>query len=79
MESGKLEVVINCNFPLYRERAGDFLYMLETGLLEELKTSPDDEDKSVEDYHRELNEALRLAMSYKDTSKAERAKPPRKS
>jgi hypothetical protein len=63
-ELGRPEVVINCNFPLYRERRGDVLYMLETGLLEELKPPPG-EEKTVDEYHAELNAAIRLVLTYK--------------
>jgi hypothetical protein len=60
--------VINKEYPLYKQRGGDLLYMLETGLLEEMKPGPD-EDKTVEEYHSVLNEALFVATGEFTTSR----------
>lgn len=62
-ENGRTEIVINSQFPAYRQRSGDLLYMLETGLEEELKPSGDQEDKTVEEYHRQVADALYVALS----------------
>jgi hypothetical protein len=58
---GRLEIVINNQFPVYKQRNGDLVYMLETGLLEELKPSGDEEDKTVPEYYEQVTEALYLA------------------
>jgi hypothetical protein len=61
VEGSRVEIVINNRYPAYRQRAGDLLYMLETGLLETLK--PDStEDKSVDEYHQDVTDALFLAL-----------------
>jgi hypothetical protein len=60
-EGGRVEIVINNRYPAYRHRAGDLVYMLETGLLETLK--PDrTEDKSVDEYHQDVTDALFVAL-----------------
>jgi hypothetical protein len=59
--NGRVEIIINKVFPLYVERNGDMAYMLETGLLEELKPGSED-DKTVAEYHREVTEALHEAL-----------------
>lgn len=56
-QDGRAEIVINSRYPLYRERAGDLPYMLETGLLEELKPSGEDE-RPVPEYLEEVWHAL---------------------
>jgi hypothetical protein len=61
IEGSRVEIVINNRYPAYRQRAGDLLYMLETGLLETLK--PDSsEDRSVDEYHQDVTDALFLAL-----------------
>lgn len=61
-ENGRREIVINNRFPTYKERKGDLLYMLETGLLEELKPG-EHEDKTVAEYSDQANQALHLALT----------------
>ncbi len=61
-EGGRLEIVINSRYPLYRRRSGDLEYMLETGLLEQLKPGPD-EEMTVDEYHEQLVDALSLALA----------------
>lgn len=62
LESGRIEIIINSRYPLYRRRSGDLEYMLETGLLEQLKPGPE-EDLTVDEYHEQLVEALLLAVT----------------
>jgi hypothetical protein len=62
VEGGRTEIVINKRYPLYRRRGGDLLYMLETGLLEQLKSS-EDQEGSIKEYHEQLVEALYLAIN----------------
>lgn len=62
LDGGRVEIVINSRFPLYRRRSGDLEYMLETGLLEQLKPGPD-EELTVEEYHEQLVDALSLALA----------------
>lgn len=54
--------MINNRYPLYLERGGDLPYMLETGLLEEMKPS-DDEERPVAEYLDEVCEAVFVALS----------------
>jgi hypothetical protein len=57
LEAGRAEVIINNTFPLYIHRHGDLLYLIETGLLEELRpTEP--HDKTVEELLVEFNDAV---------------------
>ena len=62
MDNGRTEIVINSRFPLYRRRGGDLAYMIETGLLEQLKPAAD-EEMTVDEYHDQLGEALYLALT----------------
>ena len=62
IENGRTEIIVNKKYPLYVERDGDIAYMLETGLMEELKPSEDD-DKAVGEYHDQLTDALFEALS----------------
>ncbi|MBA2741594.1 MAG: hypothetical protein H0U46_06240, partial [Actinobacteria bacterium] len=62
VDGGRTEIVINSRYPLYRRRNGDLEYMLETGLLEQLKPGAD-EELLVEEYHDQLVEALSLALA----------------
>lgn len=57
IEGGRTEIVINSRYPLYRRRGGDLLYMLETGLLEQLKPDPA-EDVGADNYHDQFVDAL---------------------
>lgn len=61
-QNGRVEIVINNRYPLYLERKGDLPYMLETGLLEEMKPS-DDEERPVGEYHEEVCQALYEALT----------------
>jgi hypothetical protein len=61
-DAGRVEVVINSRYPLYRRRGGDLEYMLETGLMEQLKPGPGDE-LAVEQYHEQLVDALSAALA----------------
>lgn len=61
-ENGHAEIVINNRYPLYKQRNGDLPYMLETGLLEQLKPGGGD-DKSVAEYHEQVAEALYYALA----------------
>jgi hypothetical protein len=60
---GRVEIVINSQYPAYKLRAGDMVYMLETGLLEELKPGHDDDEKTVSEYTEQASEALFFAVS----------------
>jgi hypothetical protein len=60
-EGDRVEIVINNRYPAYRHRAGDLAYMIETGLLETLKPETADE-KTVEEYHQDVTDALYLAL-----------------
>jgi hypothetical protein len=62
IENGRTEIVVNKRYPLYVERDGDIAYLLETGLMEELKPGEDD-DKTVGEYHGQLTDALLQALS----------------
>ena len=59
---GRVEIVINSRFPLYRRRGGDLEYMIETGLLEQLKPGTD-EELTVDEYHDQLVDALSIALA----------------
>jgi hypothetical protein len=61
VDGGRVEIVINSRYPLYRRRAGDLEYMLETGLLEQLKPGPG-EEMTIDEYHEQLVDALSLAL-----------------
>jgi hypothetical protein len=50
-------------YPLYGQRRGDLLYMIETGLLEQLRIDEDGSEKSVEDYNEQVTRALFLIVS----------------
>ena len=54
--------MINSRLPLYRRRSGDLEYMLETGLLEQLKPGLG-EELAVDEYHSQLVEALSIALA----------------
>ena len=60
VESGRTEIIINSLYPLYRMRRGDLYYMVETGLLEQLRPTSD-EEKSAEEYFEQVVEAVFLA------------------
>jgi hypothetical protein len=66
VEGNRTEVVINNRFPPYLERSGDMPYMLETGLLEEIKPTAE-EDKTVSEYHEQVTEALLESLRMQDT------------
>lgn len=74
MDNGRTEIVINSQYPLYRRRGGDLAYMIETGLLEQLKPGADQE-MTVEEYHDQLGESLYLALSEIGRSGASRKEP----
>ena len=76
MDNGRTEIVINSQYPLYRRRGGDLAYMIETGLLEQLKPDADDE-MTVDEYHDQLGESLYLALSEIGRSSAGRREPSR--
>jgi hypothetical protein len=57
VRNGRTEIIVNKLYPLYVERDGDLPYMLETGLLEELKPGEGD-DKTVAEYHDQVTDAL---------------------
>jgi hypothetical protein len=62
VDNSRVDIVINSRYPAYRQRAGDLQYMVETGLLETLK--PDaGEERSVDDYHQDVTDALFLALT----------------
>jgi hypothetical protein len=61
VQNGHIEIVINSRYPLYEERRGDLLYMLETGFLEELKPTETD-DKTVAEYYEHVTEAVYLGV-----------------
>lgn len=60
-EGDRVEIVINNRYPAYKHRGGDLAYMIETGLLETLKPDTADE-KTVEEYHQDVTDALFLAF-----------------
>lgn len=60
--NGRTEIIINKQYPLYIEREGDDAYMLETGLLEQLKPGEGD-DKPVVEYHDQVTDAVFEALS----------------
>lgn len=62
VEEGRTEIVINNQFPLYKQRGGDLLYMLETGLREELKSGGTEEVTAIE-LEDHANEAIYLATA----------------
>jgi hypothetical protein len=61
-ENGRTEIVINTEFPMYRLRKGDFAYMVETGLAEQLKSDGED-DKSAGEYSDVVAEAVYEAIT----------------
>jgi hypothetical protein len=58
IESGRSEIIINNRYPLYRQRRGDLLYMVETGLLEELRLEEDGAERRVDEYHEQIVAAM---------------------
>jgi hypothetical protein len=63
--SGRVEIVINSQYPVYKLRGGDML----TGLLEELKPGRDEEEKTVYEYAEQVSEALHIAAGEGMTSR----------
>lgn len=61
IEGDRVEIVINNRYPAYRHRAGGLAYMIETGLFETLKPETA-EEKTVDEYHQDVTDALYLAL-----------------
>jgi hypothetical protein len=69
---GRIEIVINSQFPVYKLRGGDMLYMVETGLLEELKPVNDEDEKTVYEYVEQVADALYIAAGEGVTGRGSR-------
>ena len=69
IEEGVRVVVINSNYPLFKERRGDIWYQLETAAREVCRVA---EGASVAEYERRVNEIILMASALRDRRRAPR-------
>jgi Histidine kinase-, DNA gyrase B-, and HSP90-like ATPase len=67
VEEGVRVVVINSNYPLFKERRGDIWYQLETAAREVCRAA---EGANVAEYERRVNEIVLMATALRDRRRA---------